>query len=85
MPSTVQKWGNSLGVRIPKALAEEVRLAEGSEVEINAADGVITIRPRRRQKRRRNRPSLAELLAKFKPEHRHGELNNSPPRGRELI
>ena len=34
MITTVQKWGNSLGVRIPKPLAEDTRLHEGSQVDV---------------------------------------------------
>jgi antitoxin MazE len=82
MATTVQRWGNSLGVRIPKALAEQVDLKEGTEVEFDAAEGGLTIRPRRS---RRRKYTLAELLARMKPQHRHGELHKGGPRGRELI
>jgi antitoxin MazE len=82
MATTVQRWGNSLGVRIPKAIAEQVELAEGTEVEFVAAGGELTIRPRRK---RRRKYKLSELLAQMKPRHRHGELHSGGPRGRELI
>jgi antitoxin MazE len=82
MATTVQKWGNSLGVRIPKALAEQADLTEGTEVEVEATDGGLTIRPRRKQRRRYK---LSELLAQVKPQHRHGEIHKGGPRGRELI
>jgi antitoxin MazE len=83
MPSTVQKWGNSLGIRLPKAIAEQANLTRGTEVEFEAADGVLTIRPTRR--RRRSKYKLSELLAKMKPHHRHGEIFKDRPRGRELL
>lgn len=83
MPSTVRKWGNSLGIRVPKAVAEQVNLTNGMEVELDTSEGVLTIRPKR--KRRRSKYKLADLLAKFKPHHRHGEWDKSGPRGREVI
>lgn len=84
MATTVQKWGNSLGLRIPKALAEQVNLTDGTEVELKAADGVLTVRPAR-QRRRRRKYKLVDLLAQLKPRHRHGELHPGGPRGRERI
>lgn len=38
----VSRWGNSLAVRIPKPLAEQIEIAEGSQVELSVADGVLT-------------------------------------------
>ncbi len=45
MVSRIQKWGNSLAVRIPKTFAQEVGLAEDSNVEISAEDGRIVVAP----------------------------------------
>jgi antitoxin MazE len=45
MQTKVQKWGNSLGVRIPRGLAEEVGLAAGTEVSLTAKDGELVLRP----------------------------------------
>ena len=53
----VQKWGNSLGVRVPKALAEQLGLHDGSEIEMVLRDGEIVISPVRRTY------ALADLLA----------------------
>ncbi|MGG3744960.1 AbrB/MazE/SpoVT family DNA-binding domain-containing protein [Paenibacillus chibensis] len=44
----VQKWGNSLGVRIPKSLAVKVGLEEGSEIELDVEDGHSSSRSRLR-------------------------------------
>ena len=41
MQTKVQKWGNSLGVRIPRGLAEEVGLGAGTEVSLTAKDGEL--------------------------------------------
>jgi len=81
MASTVQKWGNSLGVRIPKAIASQVNLADGVEVDFDTTGGVLTLRPRRKQ----GRQKLSELLAKAKGPNPHRRLLNDAPRGRELL
>jgi len=43
MHSQVQKWGNSLGVRIPKAFAEKLHLQSGSQIELDAINHRIII------------------------------------------
>ena len=45
MQTRVQKWGNSLGVRIPRGLAEQVGLGAGSEVNLSAKDGGLVVKP----------------------------------------
>ncbi len=81
MPTTVQKWGNSLGIRVPKAIAEQANLANGTEVEFEVNGDALTIRPTRR---RRRRYKLAELLAQMKGPNPHGEMFG-PPVGREVL
>jgi antitoxin MazE len=82
MATTIQKWGNSLGIRIPKALAEQVSLLDGSEVDIVAEGGVLTIRPVRKRKRKY---TLEGLLAQAKGPNPHRKLFSDGPRGRELL
>jgi len=43
MRAKIQKWGNSLGIRLPKSVTVEAHLVEGSEVDITAAGGQIVI------------------------------------------
>lgn len=45
MRTKVQKWGNSLAVRIPKAFAREARVAYGTSVEISVDEGRLVIDP----------------------------------------
>ncbi|MBU4224445.1 MAG: AbrB/MazE/SpoVT family DNA-binding domain-containing protein [Chloroflexi bacterium] len=45
MLTKVQKWGNSLALRIPKAFATDVQLENDSVVEISLIDGQIVIKP----------------------------------------
>ncbi len=45
MAIKIQKWGNSLGIRIPKTIIDKVNLGENSEVEIESKNGTIVIFP----------------------------------------
>jgi len=44
MVATVQKWGNSLGIRIPRVLLDTVKIVENDKVELNSKEDTITIR-----------------------------------------
>lgn len=77
MRAAVRQWGNSLALRIPKALAERSCLAEGTEVELALEGGRLVVTPVAPT------PSLAELLARVSDENRHGEVGTGPPWGRE--
>jgi antitoxin MazE len=60
--SRIRKWGNSLGVRVPREIAARAGLDEGARVDIEGfADGRIVITPSRR------RLTLDELLAGMTP------------------
>jgi antitoxin MazE len=80
---TVQKWGNSLGIRVPKAVAEQVQLQQGAEFEFDTSHGVLTLRPVRA--RRRGKYRIAELLAAYKGAYPHRGVFDDPPAGRELL
>jgi antitoxin MazE len=80
MATTVRKWGNSLGIRIPRSIAEQVELRDGSPVEFDTSGGVLTVRPKRRR-----RASLSALLAKAKGPSPHRRLDRGGPVGRELL
>lgn len=82
MATTVQKWGNSLAIRIPKDIAERVEINQGSEMEIKVVgnEGTITLVPKKQLKKY----SLEELLAQCKPENRHSEIDFGIE-GNELI
>lgn len=79
MKIRVQKWGNSLAVRIPKAFATEVRLKAGALVDLSLADGKLMIQPVEEDPI----PTLEELLAGLTPESLHGEWDTGPAVGRE--
>ena len=77
--SQIVKWGNSLAVRIPKPLAEEAGVREGDSIVIEAADGLIHLRPKQRV------PTLRELVAQITTENRYDEIEPDPERGKEHI
>lgn len=69
MTATVQKWGNSIGVRIPRKIAKQFDVVNGSKLEVIATDQGIILKPVD------NDPTLEELLAKVTPENKHDEIN----------
>ncbi len=79
MQAKVQKWGNSLGVRIPRGLAEEVGLAAGTEVSLTAKDGELVLRPAVPSRLR-----LADLLEGITPENIHASLDTGHAVGAEV-
>ena len=76
---TIQKWGNSLAVRIPANLADQADLREGIDVEVVAEQGAIVIRPREKKYH------LRDLLKNCKAVQLHGETDLGPAVGREVI
>jgi antitoxin MazE len=79
--STVSKWGNSLGVRIPQEAAERLRLGPGSPVTLEVGAESITIRPAHPRKRW----TMEKLLDGVTPEKVGGEFAWGPPVGREKL
>jgi len=73
----IARWGNSLGLRLPKSVALEAQLDEGDTVAVSVKNGAIVIRP--------NRPtySLDKLVAKITPRNRHDESDWGRPVGDE--
>jgi antitoxin MazE len=74
----VQKWGNSLALRIPKPFAEEAQVKRGSVVDLSVADGKLVITPMTREKW-----TLAGLLAGVCKKNLHGETDFGSAVGRE--
>lgn len=75
MDTVVQKWGNSLGVRIPSPYAKRFNLRNGSPVEIHEKNGAIIIVPKKQE--------LEELLSRVTPENRHDSFDTGTPVGTE--
>ena len=77
MKATIQKWGNSLGVRIPKVMADDLKLQNGSEVELLEDADKIIIQPHRN-------PNLNDLLSAINEDNLHGEADSGDPTGKEI-
>jgi antitoxin MazE len=80
MAATTQiaKWGNSLGLRLPKSVAREVHVDEGDTVEVSVDNGAIVIRPSR------PRYSLDELVGRITTRNRHRETDWDTTIGHEV-
>ncbi len=78
MLTKIQKWGNSLGLRIPKSLAKEARVEAGSPIDIALDDGQLVIRPVRSPAYQ-----LDELLSRVTAANRHDEVSTGGATGRE--
>ncbi|WP_055076956.1 AbrB/MazE/SpoVT family DNA-binding domain-containing protein [Pseudanabaena sp. 'Roaring Creek'] len=78
MTVTIAKWGNSLAVRIPQAMAEQLQIQAGSEINIEIIDGKIILTPHRRKKY-----TLDELLDNMTAEHLHPEISTGVSVGNE--
>ncbi len=78
MITKVTKWGNSLAVRIPLAVAKETQLRFGETVNLASCNGQIVIVPVRQQ-----RYQLAELLKGITPRNLHDEFSSGAVVGKE--
>ena len=78
MKTRVQKWGNSLALRIPKPFAMEVGLDRDSTVEMSMVDGKLVIEPVVE-----SALTLEHLLANLTEDNIHTEVEIGPAVGRE--
>lgn len=78
MKTQVRKWGNSLALRIPKLVAEDLGVEQGSSVELRVEDGRLLVQPS-------TDPSceLGALLAAITPGNLHTETDFGPAVGKE--
>ncbi len=70
---SAQKWGNSLGIRIPKEATEKIGISKGSELElrVDVEENIIVLQPKKKKKKY----SLKELLSQITPENKHSEVD----------
>lgn len=78
MESKVQRWGNSLAVRIPKAFARDIGIEEDSSVEISVTGRDLVISPRAPRSL-----TLEQLLEGITDENLHEEIATGPALGNE--
>ncbi len=79
MESRIRKWGNSLGLRIPKSLADQTGVREGSAVEISVDEDRLVITPVQVETYR-----LKDLLDKVTDDNLHDEVDFGDPQGKEV-
>jgi antitoxin MazE len=79
MKTAVQRWGNSLALRIPRTYAAETRISEGSEVELTLKSGALVVRAVGRK-----RYSLPDLLKRITPSNRHASVASGAAVGQEV-
>ena len=79
METRVQKWGNSLALRIPKPLASQIGLEPNSPVELSLRGDKLMI-----ELVTPPELNLDDLLARVTRDNIHGEVDTGPPIGREV-
>ncbi|MBP0027601.1 AbrB/MazE/SpoVT family DNA-binding domain-containing protein [Roseofilum reptotaenium CS-1145] len=75
----IAKWGNTLAIRIPQSLAQEIPLSEGTDVDLVVIDGNLVIKPRSHSSY-----SLEELVTAITPENCHREQDSGVAVGNEV-
>lgn len=80
MTTKIQKWGNSLALRIPKSYANSIEINAGTDVNIKIEDNKLIIFKEKKQKY-----SLKKLLSGINNNNIHKEHNFGNPTGKELI
>jgi len=76
MQSRITKWGNSLGLRIPLALAKQIGIADGQRIEMSLDKNRIVIQKAKPY-------TLKQLLSEITPQNLHGEIHTGKRRGHE--
>lgn len=79
MVATIQKWGNSHGIRIPGCILEAAQFDFDETVEIEAVDGKIVIK-----KMAERRKNIKELFDGFDGEYKETEIDWGEPVGDEV-
>jgi antitoxin MazE len=79
MRTSIQKWGNSLAVRIPHTLAKEAGMTSGTAVEMTLEKGKLVLAPIKEPEF-----SLEELMKGVTKENRHSEIDWGKRVGREV-
>lgn len=79
MYTTIQKWGNSHAIRLPKGILEAADLRENDQVEIKAENDYILIK-----RANKKHKTLEERLAGYKGEYVCTEWDSGKPQGKEI-
>jgi antitoxin MazE len=74
----IAQWGNSLGVRLPQAIAQQIGLKAGTVITISTEGDKIVLSPAK------PKYTLQELLKDVKSEQQHDEIDWGEPQGEEV-
>ncbi|OGU55053.1 MAG: multidrug transporter MatE [Ignavibacteria bacterium RBG_13_36_8] len=80
METKIQKWGNSLAIRIPKSFAKEAKLDYNTEVEMTIEEERLIIKPVKYKKYK-----LSDLLKEITKHNIHKEIDTGQAQGKELL
>lgn len=80
MKSKIQKWGNSLAIRIPKSFAVQTEIGQHSVIDLSVSDGKIIVEP----EKKKPKYTLEGLLDNVTEENLHGEIDFGKPVGKEI-
>jgi len=85
MKTTLQRWGNSQGIRLPKSIIESLGMTVGAPVivEVSGDHSQITIKPVTESRPTRGRHRIEDLIAKSSPNAFAGEHNWGGAKGKE--
>lgn len=75
----VKKWGNSLAIRIPQAVIQDLGLSSDSQLQLTSNGKSMTLKPKATKKL-----DLEELLEGVTPENVHPEVDWGAPVGKEI-
>ncbi len=76
----LQKWGNSQGIRVSKAIIEQSKISVGESIEISAKKGLITIKS---ISKIREKYKLKDLVAQLPKDYKPSETKWGDPVGKE--
>lgn len=80
MNARFSKWGNSLAVRVPASLAQEISVGEGALADIFVENGNLVIKPANK-----SRYDLADLVGRITEANVHGEIETASAVGNEFF
>lgn len=82
MQTTIVKWGNSQGIRLPKTLLDSVNLTDNDTVDVIAENGNIIIK---KSENKKPHKTIKERLAGFAGVYVAEEWDTGAPVGREVL
>lgn len=79
MTTTIQKWGNSHGIRLPKVLLDTVKWSENDKISIVVKEGKVIM-----EKEKMKRKNIKDLFENYDGEYKPTEFDWGKPEGDEI-